>query len=371
MINHKLGYYRVGEKIHTNKIAALVDGTNRNIHPEWVFNNDVFDVVDWTQEPTASLEELYLARARQIREQYDYVILSYSGGSDSQNILNTFLNNNIRIDEIVSCWPISIVERLEANPWDYRPENQSSEWELRAKPQLEKLSKSHPDIKITIHNWSTGVDNYKIKDGYITDRGIHTGAYSGLRWDYSNIKDVDRALNQRDNSVVIWGACKPRVCFHDGAYRLYFIDLVGSGSVDPANEQRTEYFYWHPDAWQIIAKQAHLIVKFMEANPMFKQFIAWPTPNPRARDFYETAIRAIIYPGMDLNFFQATKWPDFDFAWDTTLFNLGANVEQRLKSINKENYQYLHQVIDPKYFQNNGKTDKLVGFITGMWALTK
>jgi hypothetical protein len=44
----RLGYYRVGDAVHLNKISALIDGTKRNIHPEWVFNNDVFDTVDWT-----------------------------------------------------------------------------------------------------------------------------------------------------------------------------------------------------------------------------------------------------------------------------------------------------------------------------------
>ena len=370
-MNHELGYYKVGDKIHLNKIAALVDGTQRNIHPKWVFNNDVFDAVDWTQEPEDDLESLYRARALQIREKYDYVVLSYSGGSDSQNILDTFLKNNIRIDEIVSCWPVSIADKMNANIWDYRPENQISEWELRAKPQLEKLAKTNPEIKITIHNWSAAYDQYKVQDGYIEDRGIHAGPYSGLRWDYQHMPDVDRSLNKHKNSVVIWGACKPRVCWHNDAYRLYFTDLVGSGSVDVLNAEKTEYFYWHPDSWQIIAKQAHLIVKFMESNPIFKQFIIWPTPSPKARDFYETAIRAIIYPGMDLNFFQASKWHDFNFGFDSALFNLGGGIEQRLKSINKENYQYLHQVIDPKYFQSNGDSYKIIGFITGMWALTK
>jgi hypothetical protein len=41
--NPELGYYQVGSTIHTGKAMALIDGTNRNIHPEWKFNNEVFD----------------------------------------------------------------------------------------------------------------------------------------------------------------------------------------------------------------------------------------------------------------------------------------------------------------------------------------
>ena len=45
--NPELGYYQVGEVKHVGKISALIDGTARNIHPEWNFNNEVFDHYDW------------------------------------------------------------------------------------------------------------------------------------------------------------------------------------------------------------------------------------------------------------------------------------------------------------------------------------
>lgn len=58
--------------------------------------------VDWTTEPTETLRELYKQHAQYIRDTYDYVILYFSGGSDSTTMLNAFLDNNIHVDEIVT-----------------------------------------------------------------------------------------------------------------------------------------------------------------------------------------------------------------------------------------------------------------------------
>ena len=98
MIEHSFstGYYRVGQQIFLKKIPALIEGTKTNIHPEWVFHDQTFGLVNWEEEPKETLDDLYQQRAQQIRDRYDYVVLFYSGGSDSHNILNAFVKNNIK-----------------------------------------------------------------------------------------------------------------------------------------------------------------------------------------------------------------------------------------------------------------------------------
>lgn len=58
--------------------------------------------INWTIEPSETLKELYKQHAQFIRESYDYVILYFSGGSDSTTMVNAFLDNNIAVDEIVT-----------------------------------------------------------------------------------------------------------------------------------------------------------------------------------------------------------------------------------------------------------------------------
>ena len=100
-MNKNLGYYTVGNREFFSKIQACIHATTTNQDPIWHFNNDVFNNFDWTIEPSETLDELYNARARQLREEYDYVALSYSGGSDSHNILMSFLRQGLHIDELI------------------------------------------------------------------------------------------------------------------------------------------------------------------------------------------------------------------------------------------------------------------------------
>ncbi len=60
-----------------------------------------FENARWDIEPEQTIQELHRLRAEQIRQSYDYVVLYFSGGADSITVLNSFINNNIAIDEIV------------------------------------------------------------------------------------------------------------------------------------------------------------------------------------------------------------------------------------------------------------------------------
>jgi len=78
------------------KIIKLETADNLSFHVSPNLDN-----ADWSIEPTRPLQEMYRLRAQQIRDTYDYVVLYFSGGSDSITALNAFVKNNIHIDEIV------------------------------------------------------------------------------------------------------------------------------------------------------------------------------------------------------------------------------------------------------------------------------
>lgn len=371
--NSHLGYYTVGEKIFTSKVSALVESTKQNVHANWVFNNQFFDTIDWTVEPSETLQDLYKQRALDIREKYDYVVLMYSGGSDSQNILDTFLANNIKIDEIVVVWANSLSKTYTPDSSDYSWTNVLSEWDFTVKPKLDWISSNHPDIKITIHDWAEQVSIVKVDDDYIMDRNHNFAPYANAKWDFNLIPSIRTRLEKNENVGIVLGTDKPRVCINENAYRLYFLDIV-TVNVGPQfsstllqDKLNIEMFYWSPESWKILAKQAHLLVKFFETMPQFKQYIQWPVSNPAHRQFYESATRAIIYPHMDLRFFQVEKPKDMNFALDILLFKIG--YEQQIKGIQKDNFAYLRKIIDSKYFNTvNGETT-FTGFITGMWPV--
>jgi len=100
----KFGFYRVGERTTYSKFEAVEWSSATNIPVQWDFNNDVFSKIDWKKEPETDLWEMYKQRARQIRDAYDYVVLWYSGGSDSHNLLLAWIDAGLKIDEIATTW---------------------------------------------------------------------------------------------------------------------------------------------------------------------------------------------------------------------------------------------------------------------------
>ena len=100
----KHGYYEVNGYRTFSKLEAIEIQNKTGHWPHWRFNDEVFAQQNWLQEPQLDLYELYKTRARQIRETYDYVVLFYSGGSDSVNILTAWIDAGLKIDEIATVW---------------------------------------------------------------------------------------------------------------------------------------------------------------------------------------------------------------------------------------------------------------------------
>ena len=79
----KFGFYRVGEYQTYSRIEAIEYATKNKKDIHWNYNDEVFSKVDFSRDIDISLDELYKLRCRQIRNSYDYIVLFYSGGSDS------------------------------------------------------------------------------------------------------------------------------------------------------------------------------------------------------------------------------------------------------------------------------------------------
>lgn len=84
-------------------------------------------------------------RIKKLREQYGYLRLWYSGGKDSQLILDTAIRAGVKIDEIVMVLPGYQNHRNLWPTW-------SPTWEIEntALPYLEKIKSLIPDTKITL-----------------------------------------------------------------------------------------------------------------------------------------------------------------------------------------------------------------------------
>ena len=94
-------YLAVDGKHYYNELLARFESFQSRKPIEFVCYDQENALLDWTQEPAKSMDDLMLEVALELRNRVDYLILSWSGGTDSQTIYNIFVHNNIHIDEIV------------------------------------------------------------------------------------------------------------------------------------------------------------------------------------------------------------------------------------------------------------------------------
>ena len=94
-------YFRVNNKIIFNHLLAKYESFVSKKPIEFVCHDQQNDQLNWLHEPTESMDQLMDRHACNLRNKYQHVMLSWSGGTDSHTIYNVFKRNNLHIDEIV------------------------------------------------------------------------------------------------------------------------------------------------------------------------------------------------------------------------------------------------------------------------------
>lgn len=358
------GYYTVGTDVYTSKILALMTGSTQHVHPEWQFNQSVFDHVDWRREPAASLTELYRQRAREIREKHDYVVVMFSGGIDSTTVLESFLDQGLKIDEIVTTWSVQAAEAYHGDINDRSPENCISEWVYCTKPALNKIHKLHPDIKITVIDSTTDICNnvYREEDFFEFDHFHNLPSMN--RWP-ALVHKLREIGNEHPNHCVLLGLDKPHFRVQGKELYLYFIDtnifLKSSAGLN------VEYFFWSPQAVEILQKQCHVIFRHFQNHPHLIPMLNHRDDNLLA------VLNYCIYPSYDPMRFQAKKTTTQIYndqqiwAWKLSQYQDGSYEDRWLSE-----WKNFLSAIDPKYTRYKYKLfHGLVGFITKDYYIGK
>ena len=268
----KFGYYQVGEYQTFSKVEAIEIGRRLNIAPTWHYNDEVFGAVDWTKEPAESLDSMYMRRAQDISNTHDYVILYYSGGADSHNMLESFVRSGARIDEIVSFHADQV-----GVPSPNNPLGRSEVFET-AVPYVQQLKDSGrlpAHVKHRLVNQKETVSQFCKTVNWLdypylinSTFGLHNGARQYFR---EYIEDWRRIIESGKKLVMVWGWEKPRV-MHEDRFYVNFVDTL-DGCVGPEHQRMgrsdwyDEMFYSTPDMPEIAIKQAHLVKNFLKLAP--------------------------------------------------------------------------------------------------------
>jgi hypothetical protein len=266
----KFGFFEVNGVKTFSKYEAWQTAQQHNISTDDIkfnFNDDQMSQYDWNVEPSASLSELYAQRARQIRETYDYVVLFYSGGIDSQVILNTFYKNNIKIDEIICCGNKT-----------YQTESSKLNQEIfgKAIPYLDTINLRKFGTKFTYIDIGELIVN-QFNDPFHFEYFMYyfNGpfppwymAYKSPMFKLQNQNHVDIS-NSGKKICYMWGYDKPNMFELDGKWCFKFTDSVSDFGVrsyfyktmigGPLANFYDEPFFVTPDLPELTIKQCHVV----------------------------------------------------------------------------------------------------------------
>lgn len=321
-MQHNLGYYRCNSIDFGSKVDALLYSVTVKQPVQWMFHQDIFSKWPWHIEPEQSLDQLYDARARQLREQYDYVILSFSGGADTNNILESFVRQGLHIDEIV----INHMSKATANTTVLDPKikhswNFAAEHQLQAVPRLQYIKNNLPKTKITELDVSdTVVNALKQFDDvdWVLHRNDHLSVGQLFRYNYFHFGQIKKQFDAGKKVCIIVGLDKPKTYIRDNKFYIAFIDTVTNiTTINEFNKDyhnvTTELFYWSPLCVQMLTKQAHTVKNWIQQRPDRKKF--WINPSySTQRLYHERWLRSLIYTTWDSQWFQADKSTNW---WNT------------------------------------------------------
>lgn len=266
--NDQFGFYTVGDFKTYSKLEAIEQSGRTQKSVEWKFNNDTFDTINWTQEPPGSLDFWYRERAQQIRDKYDYIVLWYSGGADSHNVLMSFVKNNIFVDEIAQ------YHNLDGDGGNKQTFLNEEVFATSA-PLTQDLIQNNPTYRCTKHRLvdltdiQTNLFKKENKWDYFYHVGMHLSpnalARSYLR---ETLPDYQNLINQGKSICFVYGSEKPMVEKQGDNWYVVFQDCLDnavSSRTQMLNRdwEHNELFYWSAELPQMVAKQAHIVKRFL------------------------------------------------------------------------------------------------------------
>lgn len=237
--------YHVDKQVFYNPFLAFLHAAHNtpNETVKFICYDSVFKSLDWTVEPTESIRDLVDARTRQLAQRYDKIILAFSGGTDSITVYNSFVRQNIFIDEII----ISYSSYTNAHPVA------NADW----------LLKNHPDKNtiITVLNRNDPQYYTKFKnENWVIENSGNLGYFNlSAPGAYFYRHCVDSWGNT--NWAMVIGYEKPNIIRENNKWLAVHLDKVIKPSLSYSN---LEYFFLTPDFPKLHLKQNHMLLRYIK-----------------------------------------------------------------------------------------------------------
>jgi hypothetical protein len=358
-MNH--GYYQVGNQAYVNKVEAILKAEATNQFPYFIFHDEEYSKFDWTAEPDQTLQQLYAARAWELRNKYDHLVLHFSGGSDSTNILETFIRNDIKLDEVLIRGPSEAAKR---NKLDHSSLNLFAENYLNAYPLAEYVKSTYmPDLKITAVDTTKYTIDWWAKNPDWHEHNSFSIFGPSIAWrsDYLDIeRDLLRTADSGKKVAHIVGIDKPTLVYNNGEYKVKFLDNIRNNLLNiRLNRQDVEYnleaFYWAEGCAPMIIKQAHAVKNYIKQNQLSPDVL-----NKKGRAQHEW-YGSIIYNRTLPVYFQSEK-----DGFGT--FSLDGFFHEDKNSDHVKNYQRGIDVLNQRIPEKWKVTGSSILQLVGIWS---
>lgn len=257
----QFGFYLVDGRKTYSKFEALEWAKFDFEKIDWNFNRKIFSYYDWKNEPAQDINYFYDIRARQLRDRYDYIILLYSSGYDTHNILKTFIDNNIHLDEIITCIPGKDI--LSEDNYEYQN---------YTKRKLEKYSDQLANTKIRVVEYADAffsmVNSINLDD-FLYGQNDRLSVFQIMKEHISKklIPEHKKLVGSGKKICYLMGIDKPKIKYYKDKFFCSFSDsatanyVLSKEQMNRDNEVSSEFFYWSPDCVPMIIKQAQLLKK--------------------------------------------------------------------------------------------------------------
>jgi len=381
------GYWSVNNTYFLNKSECLRYATSiKDYNVRFHYFDNFYKNLEWHTESNESLEQLYKRRAEQLRDKYDYIVVAYSGGADSCNVIDSFLDNGIHIDEIVTSYPIGAIEKLKPyfDPNDRKASNVIFEFCEAAEPKLKEISNNHPNVKISVlDHTATSIDLISQSKLHIMPvAGI--GASPSLAGHYLIAQKV-REYSEKGKTVLLTGVDKPRMGYSPAKkkFGVWFDDitLVWGNHVNDALDgfkPTTEHFYYTMDMPELWQKQCQVMRRIMEPIVTAQQDLNFYNQihfkNSQGHEVFRVHsmfFKKLLYKNWTTDIFQASKPSGYFFQEHSNWFFKTNLTSNRMKEFHFGQVMEFVSGIDSRFivYDNAGKPIKFIEMNTEVIVL--
>ena len=366
------GIYSCNGKSFHNKIEAIFEANRSDKPVSWDYHDSIFSNYHWDLDPPIGLEELYKQRALQLREAYDHIVLFYSGGVDSWYILNTFIKNNIHLDEIYMYGPFEAEEKhYRSLGYDRSPGYYTREIK-QSLPLLKKLVADRK-IKINVFDWTRNIIEAANDPDWFYTAGVRFDPTCMVRSKFHKIFREHSEMRHKGKKVgFVYGIDKPRLMRDDKSIYFSFLDVIMTTSVLPTNDilgeywENDEYFYWTPNLPELPIKMGHAVVNYLKNTNQVNVIKHVKNIASFHDENYYKQVNLAVFKDWDHNTWQIKK-PTGAIYNEQSKWFLDSKLESKFKwesSINE-----LERLCGTKWFNEGTVKKGLKGHLSTMYKI--